>query len=432
MVVAPGRPMQLVVIVQLLMSNGQDAAAKRRCCVVRPPPRCPRRLEMEQGSSSRWAFRVRATIKPFASHATETIGSVAFDSSNELMATGGIARKIRVYDISAILDSEDKQQQDQAADEDDEDGLEDEDEEGRFVSSRRRARNTFDTDRSSLSVICAPSRLSSLQWRPGKTGTIACGDYDGVVTEWSVERQIPLVERDEHGGRHVWSVDYATDMSGVCVSASDDGTARVWQGGMERSALTIRAPDSKPFCCAEFDPLSSTLLALACADGKVYVHDLRRPECPVWTLAHHRRAASYARFLDRERLVTASVDSTICVWDLAAPPAPRVVESFSQHQNVRNFVGLSVWRKGEMVACGSETNQAYVYQVGSGGGGDQSFVLRHQFSSSSWSSSTDSSSARRNSSLASAVCWMEDCSCTLAAANSEGVLQILSGEFGGV
>uniref|UniRef100_A0A0E0E546 Complex 1 LYR protein domain-containing protein n=1 Tax=Oryza meridionalis TaxID=40149 RepID=A0A0E0E546_9ORYZ len=43
-------------------------------------------------------------------------------------------------------------------------------------------------------------------WRPGGSEAVAhvgCGEYDGVVMEYDVERGVPVWERDEHEGRRV-------------------------------------------------------------------------------------------------------------------------------------------------------------------------------------------------------------------------------------
>ncbi|KAF2315632.1 hypothetical protein GH714_040146 [Hevea brasiliensis] len=71
--------------------------------------------------------------------------------------------------------------------------------------------------------------LSSLRWKPGSDSrVIASGDYDGVVMEYDLERRVPIFERDEHGGRRVWSVDYSHWDPVIGASGSDDGTMQMW------------------------------------------------------------------------------------------------------------------------------------------------------------------------------------------------------------
>ena len=76
----------------------------------------------------------------------------------------------------------------------------------------------------------------------------------------------------------------------------------------------------------------------------------------------HSRAVSYVRFMGARRLVTASVDSSLALWDLqnsVAPPS--LFRRYAGHVNVKNFVGLSVREDDELMATGSETGQACAY-----------------------------------------------------------------------
>lgn len=61
---------------------------------------------------------------------------------------------------------------------------------------------------------------------------------------------------------------------------------------------------------------------------------------------------SYVRYTERDRVVSASTDSTLRMWD-AKSLAP--VRTYDGHINEKNFVGLSV--DGDFIACGSETNE---------------------------------------------------------------------------
>ena len=59
------------------------------------------------------------------------------------------------------------------------------------------------------------------------------------------------------------------------------------------------------------------------------------------------------RFLGRDRLVSASTDSTLRSWGLDGLDSAQAV--YDGHLNDKNFVGLSA--EGDFVACGSETNE---------------------------------------------------------------------------
>lgn len=406
-----------------------------------------------QGSASSWDFKVVASVKSQNRNliSTDVIGTIAFDKSNEYFATGGIARKIRVYAYSSLVSG--ISSSDEVDDEDDE---EDSAEYLKQRRLRKRRNSAVDIDHTRCCVheVCTPAKLSSLQWHRERPNLIACGDYDGVVAEWDVERICAVSERDENGGQRIWSIDYSNDFPDVLASASDDGTVRTWDGRSEQSVAILRPPTYNAICCAEFGPVSSSLIALASADSNVYVYDIRWLSTPLLTLAHHKRAASYVRFLNRHSLVSSSIDSSVKLWDLSSTSSTfvrksspvasehcnRPLKSYDSHYNVRNFTGLSVRAEGGLIACGSETNQAFVYDSQrSSPILTHSFDYKHQSPNilGSWSSDRLVSQGNyvehpegdaANSLMVSAVCWRtQPNDCTLVAANSDGVLRVLSG-----
>ncbi|KAG0561464.1 hypothetical protein KC19_9G066500 [Ceratodon purpureus] len=399
-----------------------------------------------------WDFRVVASVKSQNRNLTSTdvIGTIAFEKTNEHFATGGIARKIRVYAYSSLVSG--ISSCDEVDDEDDE-----EDYPEYYKERRLRKRRNYTTDidhaRCCVHEVCTPAKLSSLQWHQERPNLIACGDYDGVVAEWDLERTCAVSERDENGGQRIWSIDYSKDFPDLISSASDDGTVRLWDSSSEQSVAILNPPISSSICCAEFGPVSSSLIALASADCNVYLYDTRWLSTPLLTLSHHKRAASYVRFLNRHSLVSASIDSSVKLWDISSmssalgrissPAATEhrnlPVKSFDSHYNVRNFTGLSVRAEGGLIACGSETNQAFVYDSRR-----SSPILTHSFDYNhqnpnllgSWSSDRLDSKGNNvehpegdaAANIVSAVCWRtKPNDCTLVAANSDGVLRVLSG-----
>jgi E3 ubiquitin-protein ligase RFWD2 len=225
------------------------------------------------------------------------------------------------------------------------------------------------------SLICTPAKLSSLKWDPMHgEGVIASGDYDGVVTEWDTEKALAIYERDEHGGRKVWSVDYCLLYHSLCASASDDGTVQMWDKNCNQTVMVLSAPSRKPVCCAEFSPSNGSLVAMACSDHGVYVYDTRRVSLPssplssssssaLFVLHDHSKPASYVRFFRENMVVSAAIDGSIKLWDISNSMAEAVlpVRSYRGHCNKKNFVGLSVWEEGGLFACGSESNEVFAY-----------------------------------------------------------------------
>lgn len=272
--------------------------------------------------------------------------------------------------------------------------------------------------------ICTPAKLSNLRWKPGSAGRVlGSGDYDGVVTEYDLERKVPIFERDEHGGRRVWSVDYSHWDPVVGASGSDDGTMQIWdtrcgnhRDGGRCVAKVQPSKASNSVCCVEFDPSGGAMVAVGCADRKAYAYDIRKMVEPVLVLDGHSKTVSYVRFLDFHTIVTAGTDGCLKLWNM---DDSRLVRTYKGHVNSRNFVGLSVWRHGGLLGCGSESDQVFVYD--------------RRWGEPIWVHGLEPVALEgraRGGRFVSSVCWHQVCEdhCTLVAGGSDGVLQMYVGK----
>lgn len=337
-----------------------------------------------------WDFNLRTTVSSSSSPnaaVSDSIGVIEFDPSDSVFATGGIARKIRIYNIKSVL-----------------------------VDHPVVA--VVDHSKVCDYYICTPAKLSSLKWKPGTSGRVlGSGDYDGVVMEYDLEKKVPIFERDEHGGRRVWSVDYSKGDPVLGASGSDDGTMQMWDprcdGGKCVSMVQPSASRSA-VCCVEFHPFGSSLVAAGCADKKAYAYDVRKMVDPVLVFDGHRKTVTYIRFLDVDTLVTAGTDGCLKLWNVNDS---RVIRTYKGHVNNRNFVGLSVWRHGGLLGCGSETNQVFVYDVRWG-----EPVWVHDFE--------PVTAAGSERGFVSSVCWrrVSEDECTLVAGGSDGLLHVFVGK----
>ncbi|XP_047076089.1 WD repeat-containing protein RUP2-like [Lolium rigidum] len=282
-----------------------------------------------------WDFRLAATVpSPALAGASDAIGSVDFDPAGRLLATGGIARKVRIYTVADFLHP---------------------------------PTQSTSSSCSPAACICVPAKLSSVRWRP-EGGAVGCGDYDGVVTEYDAERGVASWERDEHAGRRVWALDYAPHGASMAASGSDDRTAHVWDPRAPSGTSWATARAGGAVLCVEFDPSGGPQLAVGSADRRAAVYDVRAlGHGAVACMDGHARAVTYVRWAPARRVVTSAADGTHRLWEWPAATAvsgpAREVRSYSGHVSGRSFVGMGLWRGAGLVASGSESNHVFVYDL---------------------------------------------------------------------
>jgi E3 ubiquitin-protein ligase RFWD2 len=163
----------------------------------------------------------------------------------------------------------------------------------------------------------------------------------------------------------------------------------------------------------EFNPFGGPIVAVGCADRRVYGYDIRMTGDPVFVLDGHRKTVTYIKFLDNVTLVSASIDGCLKLWD---SDNSNVIRSYKGHVNSRSFIGLSVWRNGGLLGCGSENNKVFVYD--------------RRWGEPIWVH--ESNPVGRDGcggGFVSSVCWrqVEEDQCTLVAGGSDGDLQVFQG-----
>ncbi|CAA7407598.1 unnamed protein product [Spirodela intermedia] len=303
-------------------------------------------------------------------HSANIVSSIEFDRDDELFATAGVSKRIKVFEFSTIVN--------EPAD-------------------------------VHCPVVEMPTRskLSCLSWNKYTKNIIASSDYDGIVTVWDVATRQSIMEYEEHEKR-AWSVDFSSTEPSMLVSGSDDCKVKVWCTKQEASVFNI---DMKAnICCVKYNPGSSIHLAIGSADHHIHYYDLRNISAPLHVFKGHRKAVSYVKFLSTSELASASTDSTLRLWDVK-DNCP--VRAFKGHTNEKNFVGLTVIN--DYIACGSETNEVFVYHKAI-----SKPAAWHRFSSSEMEDAEDDA----GSYFISAVCWKSD-SPTMLAANSQGTIKVL-------
>ncbi|XP_058110766.1 E3 ubiquitin-protein ligase COP1 [Magnolia sinica] len=303
-------------------------------------------------------------------HSANIVSSIEFDRDDELFATAGVSRRIKVFEFSTVVN--------EPAD-------------------------------VHCPVVEMPTRskLSCLSWNKYTKNHIASSDYEGIVTVWDVTTRQSVMEYEEHEKR-AWSVDFSRTEPSMLVSGSDDCKVKVWCTKQEASVLNI---DMKAnICCVKYNPGSSFYIAVGSADHHIHYYDLRNASVPLHVFSGHRKAVSYVKFLSTNELASASTDSTLRLWDVKDNC---LVRTFKGHMNEKNFVGLTV--NSEYIACGSETNEVFVYHKAI-----SKPAAWHKFGSSDMDDTDDDG----GSYFISAVCWKSD-SPTMLTANSQGTIKVL-------
>ncbi|KAL4562992.1 hypothetical protein LXL04_027023 [Taraxacum kok-saghyz] len=303
-------------------------------------------------------------------HSTNIVSSIEFDRDDELFATAGVSRRIKVFDFASVVNEQEDVQ---------------------------------------CPIVEMPTRskLSCLSWNKYTKSHIASSDYEGIVTVWDVNTRHSIMEYEEHEKR-AWSVDFSPTEPTMLVSGSDDCKVKIWCTKQEASALNI---DMKAnICSVKYNPGSSYHIAVGSADHHIHYYDLRNISQPLHVFSGHRKAVSYVKFISNTELASASTDNTLRLWDVKDNIPLR---AFRGHTNEKNFVGLTV--TNDYIACGSETNEVFVYHK------DISRPAAwHRFSSET----NEGGGEDPGSYFISAVCWKSN-SPTMLTANSQGTIKVL-------
>ncbi|GMH12577.1 hypothetical protein Nepgr_014418 [Nepenthes gracilis] len=303
-------------------------------------------------------------------HSANIVSSIEFDHDDELFATAGVSRCIKVFDFCSVV-------------------------------------NEPADVHCPVVEMSTLSKLSCLSWNKFTKNQIASSDYEGIVTVWDVTARQSVMEYEEHEKR-AWSVDFSRTEPSMLVSGSDDCKVKVWCTKQEGSVLNI---DMKAnICCVKYNPGSSYYVAVGSADHHIHYYDLRNISQPLHVFGGHRKAVSYVKFISTNELASASTDSTLQLWDVKESLP---IRTFRGHTNEKNFVGLTV--NSEYLACGSEMNEVFVYHKEI-----SKPATQHKFGSPELEDPDDD----LGSYFISAVCWKSD-SPTLLAANSQGTIKVL-------
>uniref|UniRef100_A0A8C9VVX8 COP1 E3 ubiquitin ligase n=1 Tax=Scleropages formosus TaxID=113540 RepID=A0A8C9VVX8_SCLFO len=247
------------------------------------------------------------------------VSSIEFDRDCDYFAIAGVTKKIKVFEYGTVI------------------------------------QDAVDIHYPINEMTCN-SKISCISWSSYHKNLLASSDYEGTVILWDGFTGQRSKVYQEHEKR-CWSVDFNLMDPKLLASGSDDAKVKLWSTNLDNSVASIEAKAN--VCCVKFSPTSRYHLAFGCADHCVHYYDLRNTKQPIMVFKGHRKAVSYAKFVNGEEIVSASTDSQLKLWNVNKPHCLR---SFKGHINEKNFVGLA--SNGDYVACGSENNSLYLYYKG--------------------------------------------------------------------
>uniref|UniRef100_A0A8C5Q076 COP1 E3 ubiquitin ligase n=1 Tax=Leptobrachium leishanense TaxID=445787 RepID=A0A8C5Q076_9ANUR len=247
------------------------------------------------------------------------VSSIEFDRDCDYFAIAGVTKKIKVYEYGTVI------------------------------------QDAVDIHYPENEMTCN-SKISCISWSSYHKNLLASSDYEGTVILWDGFTGQRSKVYQEHEKR-CWSVDFNLMDPKLLASGSDDAKVKLWSTNLDNSVASIEAKAN--VCCVKFSPSSRYHLAFGCADHCVHYYDLRNTKQPIMVFKGHRKAVSYAKFVNGDEIVSASTDSQLKLWNVSRPHCLR---SFKGHINEKNFVGLA--SNGDYIACGSENNSLYLYYKG--------------------------------------------------------------------
>lgn len=213
---------------------------------------------------------------------------------------------------------------------------------GRIVTAANKA-EIWDTARRVRLEALPVDSVCSAAFSPDETCLVLGLDKD--VTIWPIGGHMPIEQLHGHTG-FVCSASYSPDGKYI-ITASTDGTARIWDVQAAEGTKTLRGEDAIFF--AAFSP-DSAHIATASADNTARIWDASTGR-ELAVLRGHEAAVNCASFSpDGARVVTASDDATVRVWDVHF--ATMATSALIEEACTRRLRGLTKLTRDEMRLAG--------------------------------------------------------------------------------
>jgi RNA polymerase sigma factor (sigma-70 family) len=232
---------------------------------------------------------------------------------------------------------------------------------GRFFAGAGAEKDTVNVFDARTNAVVASFGGKGGWWGAGiETGFSPDGNILATSTEGFVQLREVGSWRARGGIKvHATGFDFSPDGRSLLCAGLNDVT--VWEVATQKLRYTLR-PGPQGLSRPRFSP-DGRLIAWAEYDGSVMLRDLFRDRTVARFLGHDDRLMGYVFTPDGRRLVTASDDCTLLVWDVAGPAARVKPADPPDEQDLRAAAddlassdGVKAFAAVRMLAAGGETS----------------------------------------------------------------------------
>ncbi|XP_067139307.1 periodic tryptophan protein 2 homolog [Centruroides vittatus] len=157
------------------------------------------------------------------------------------------------------------------------------------------------------------NNLNCLSYSPNGQ-YIATGGEDGKIKVWNVSSGFCFVTFTEHTSG-ITGITF-TNKSTTIVSASLDGTVRLFDLHRYRNFRTCTSPKSNQFVCLAVDPLGEIICAGSKDSFEIFVWSVKNGHLLDILASHEAPISSLSFSPNQSIMISGSLDNTIRIWDI--------------------------------------------------------------------------------------------------------------------
>ena len=178
-----------------------------------------------------------------------------------------------------------------------------------------------------LATLRPGGNLNSAAFNPDGQEIVTAGS-DGAARIWSATTHHQLAVLNDRRGQRVWDAEFSPNGREI-VTAGSDGAARIWNASSHQQLAVLREPGPPNSAALHTTGLYTALFS---PDGKEIVTASQDGTARIWSASSHRQLAvlteprgrpyialrSAAFSPDGRLIVTASQDATARIWDASS------------------------------------------------------------------------------------------------------------------